>query len=202
MENNGPTFFRDICRTCMKQMHTIRDGNLIDNKKQCIYDVPTGSHSAISIAEILQILVPSINIDMKDNLPTTLCSECKIRLLDAYKFVEHYKEADKKFRKIIKKFETSNSNDFLELIEEKEHSVEILDDEDDVDIDEITKVEFEVEELKTNNFEDTVNEKGVDSSEIDEEKFNEVTELSVKIGPCFSNTYNSETTKCHRIKIW
>lgn len=203
MGNNGQTTFRDICRTCMKQMPEIQNDNDIDNNRHCIYDVPTGCQSNTSIAEILQLLVPSINIDIRDNLPNTLCSECITILLKAYEFLETYKEVDKKFRKMLKDFETINSNDYLQLIEEKNHSIEVLDDiDDDIDIDEITKVEFEVEEVKTNKFTVVENENEIDWSELDDKTLNEMSELSIKTGPCLNNIYNSNNKLCHPIKIW
>lgn len=198
MGNNGQTTFRDICRTCMKQMPEIQTDNVIDKNRHCIYDVPTGCQSNVSIAEMLQLLVPSINIDIRDNLPNTLCTECITILLKAYEFLETYKEVDKKFKKMLKDFDAINSNDYLQSIDEKNHSVEVL---DDIEIDEITKVEFEVEEVKNNKIAVVENENEIDWSELDDETLNEMSELTIKTGPCLDSIYNNNNKLCS-IKIW
>lgn len=185
MANKSADSLKNMCRTCMSAFSNVLKSNSTMNK-QCIYEVPIGSEGDTSLIELLQIVQPQIKVQIKDNLPKLMCSDCIKKLQETHAFLEMYKDVDKKFRKMLKEINTTNYlklfDETLEFIEEKDIE-DNLDDEDEIH--EITKFEIEIEKI---------NDEGCDNvnvwPEFEEEPMHEISDEDVEKNELFDNPYS------------
>lgn len=152
MTNKNTNSLRNICRTCLSTLSDTENPN-DTTEKQCIYEVPIGSSEGTSIMELLQIVQPLIKVQIKDELPKLMCSDCIKKLQVTHEFLEMYKEVDKKFRKMLKEVDINDTKDYLNSYDETadldvekfdtDENVDHLDEDNDNETQEITSLEIE-----------------------------------------------------------
>ncbi|XP_037808244.1 zinc finger protein 107-like [Lucilia sericata] len=157
MTTKSAKSMQNFCRTCMTKFSKTQRECAVNNK-QNIYDVPIGRQDT-SLMELLHLVHPNIKVEINDNLPTLMCSNCIKKLLMAHEFIEMYKNADKQARNKLKQVEASSSKhdvnlflkESIEVIGTNDKIEEVLNKEKLDDIYELAKLEVEkvtIEELE------------------------------------------------------
>ncbi|XP_073831478.1 uncharacterized protein [Musca autumnalis] len=148
---NSSSSILSLCRTCTKNTTAGADGEgAFEVSVKCIYEplldnVGSGSSNP-TIMELLAALEPQIKIAFLDKLPKIVCMECIEELQAINKFMESYRQANKRLQKLLNGIGNSLENNEQGpkenvINDETEISLPVIHESDHDDMDTTTIIE-------------------------------------------------------------